>query len=187
MRNIYLDCCALNRPLDDQRHPQVAAEAAAIRQILLFVRWKRVCWRGAPILRVEIEACADAERKAILLSMLDDLCIEERILINRADQMLAVLQTLRLSLPDAVHVVSASKAGADTFITCDKQLLKLAGKIKPLMKLEITSPLQAACGVVAMKQIRTPEQLRRWLESLVQRTRVRRRLALPRRIFFRQG
>jgi len=47
MLNIYLDCCAFNRPLDDQRDSQVAAEAAAIRQILLFVRWKRVCWHSS--------------------------------------------------------------------------------------------------------------------------------------------
>ena len=144
MLNVYLDCCALNRPLDDQRHPQVAAEAAAVRQILLMVRWQRVCWRGAPILRVEIEACADAERKAILLSMLDDLCVEARVVINRTDSMLEALRALHLSLPDAVHVVSASRAGADIFVTCDKQLLKMGGRITSLMRLAVMPPLQAA-------------------------------------------
>ena len=143
MPNIYFDCCALNRPLDDQRHPQVAAEAAAVRQILLLVRWKRIRWLGAPILRVEIEACADEERKAILLSMLDELCLEQTIRIDRTDGMLGALQALHLSLPDAVHVVSASMIGADIFITCDQQLLKKCGKIQPLTKLSVLSPLQA--------------------------------------------
>jgi len=121
----------------------VAADAAAVRQILLLVRWKRVCWRGAAILRVEIEGCADAERKAILLSMLDDLCIEERTSIERTDEMLEALQGLGLSLPDAAHLVSAARIGAEIFITCDRQLLKKRAKITALTRLIVMSPLQA--------------------------------------------
>ena len=143
MLRIYFDCCAINRPLDDQRHAHIAAEAGAVRQLLLLVRWKRVCWVGAPILRVELQACADEERKAILLSMLDDLCAEQRIVIGQTDGMLASLLALHLSLPDAVHVVSASRIGADIFITCDRQLLKMGGRIKSLTRLAVMSPLQA--------------------------------------------
>lgn len=143
MLNIYLDCCAINRPLDDQRHPQVAVEAGAIRQILLLVRWKRANWIGAPILRVELEACADQERKTILLSLMSELCQEQSISIEKTDTMLEKLSPLRLSLPDAVHLVSAVKVGADFFITCDKRLVKMSGRIESLIGLAVKSPLQA--------------------------------------------
>jgi len=97
----------------------------------------------AGILRVEVEACADQERRGILLSLIEDLCLEQRVVVDRSDQMLGVLQSMHLSLPDAVHIVSAFKIGADIIITCDKQLLKMGGKIKLLTKLSVMSPLQA--------------------------------------------
>lgn len=54
MMKLYLDACAVNRLLDDQRQLRIRREAEAVEEILGLVQARRVRWIAGAILKAEI-------------------------------------------------------------------------------------------------------------------------------------
>ena len=60
---IYMDCCCLNRPFDDQTNPIIHLEAEAIKIILSLCEQKVFTLVSSEILKFEIEKTPDVLRK----------------------------------------------------------------------------------------------------------------------------
>jgi len=56
---IYMDCCCLNRPFDDQTNPIIHLEAEAIKIILSLCEQKVFTLVSSEILKFEIEKTPD--------------------------------------------------------------------------------------------------------------------------------
>jgi len=80
---IYLDCCCLNRPFDDQSNPTVHIESEAIKIIISLCKRKIFTLVSSEILEFEINKTSDIlrrERLKILKSIAEErIKIDERI------------------------------------------------------------------------------------------------------------
>ena len=74
---IYLDCCCLNRPFDDQSNPTVHIELEAIKIIISLCKRKIFTLVSSEILEFEINKTSDILRRE-RLKILESIA-EERI------------------------------------------------------------------------------------------------------------
>jgi hypothetical protein len=126
---IYLDCCCLNRPFDDQTQDKICIESTAIMAILgqcFYDRWRFV---GSDVIEFEIMKISDLSRKAKVLYLYS--MKSESILLNNTIQSRALeIQKYGLKPFDSLHFASAEYRNTDVLLTVDKDFIKCARQIK---------------------------------------------------------
>lgn len=135
---IYLDCCCLQRPHDDQTQPRIRVETEAVLAILASVQSGGLSLLGSEALEYEIGMIPDEARRSDAMSLLS-LSTERLVFSERAESMAEVFELNGIAAMDAVHLAMASCAGADWFVTCDDKFLH---------KARATAGLE--CGVMAL-------------------------------------
>jgi len=119
---IYLDCCCLQRPLDDQSQPRIRVEAEAVLAVLAVVQAENLSLLNSEALEYEIGRIPNAVRRNEVLGMLA--LANERLELTEQTEALAVsLESDGIWSMDAVHLALASAGSADFFCTCDDRLL----------------------------------------------------------------
>ncbi len=121
-KRIYLDICALNRPLDDQHQMRIRLEADAVSLILSHVRAHSLEMVVSPVHFSEASANPDLAKREHVLLLLKNVGIEVTVDMTQARSRAEQLLRLGLGAADAAHVAFAELAGCD-FITVDDRLL----------------------------------------------------------------
>jgi predicted nucleic acid-binding protein len=136
---IYLDCCCLQRPHDDQTQPRIRVETEAILAILASVQSGDVALLGSEALDYELSRIPDANRRNESMALLS-LAAERLVITDEMEMMSELLEKDGVAAMDAVHLAIASCAGADFFVTCDDKLLRksrasthLKCQVRPLL------------------------------------------------------
>ena len=130
---IYMDCCCLNRPGDDQTQDLIRIESDAVMAILFkcfYGIWKLA---GSDIVEYEIMKTPDLIKRNKALNLYN--VKKEIIKINENIEKRAMeIQKYKIKPMDSLHFASAEYRNVDVLLTVDKDFLKLAK--------EINSPLQ---------------------------------------------
>ena len=120
---IYLDCCCLQRPLDDQTQPRIKVETEVVLAILAVVQAGDVSLLGSEALDYEVSRIADTERRSEVMAMLA-LANEHLELTEETEVLAEAFEDRGIAPMDAIHLAFASIADADFFCTCDDKLLR---------------------------------------------------------------
>jgi len=137
---IYLDLCAIQRPLDSKDQIRIALEAEAVLGILSLVEANKVSLISSAILLFEINRSSNQIRKEYALEVVS----KATDFINtspKIEKRSREFVNLGIGLLDAVHLASAEDSRVDYFCTCDDAFLKKARKISGL-KIRVLSPLE---------------------------------------------
>lgn len=134
---VYLDLCCFNRPFDDQSQLLVRLQTEAKLAIQELIRTHDHTLIWSAILDLENTGNPDPERQAAIcewkrLSEID-LATTEVV-----EHIATTLASLGVKPMDALHLASAIEAGADCFLTTDKQILR---KMKSNMQIQVLDPV----------------------------------------------
>jgi predicted nucleic acid-binding protein len=140
---IYLDCCCLQRPFDDQTQGRIRVETEAVLAILSAVEHGTIVLLGSEVLDYEIDripyGSRQQEARAILALAGEYLQIDDP-----AEQLALALEHDGIQPIDALHLALASTSKANYFATTDDRLLRKAQAL-PGLACNVTSLL----GLVA--------------------------------------
>lgn len=123
IRQVYLDVCALNRPLDDQNQMRIRLEADAVLLILSHARARTLCIVVSPVHFSEAVANPDLAKREHVQLLLKDVGTEVAVDMGLTRDRAKQLHGLGLGAADAAHVAFAELAGCD-FVTVDDRLLR---------------------------------------------------------------
>jgi len=135
---IYMDCCCLNRPNDDQTQDRIRIESDVIIAILskcLYGLWELV---GSDIIEYEIMKTPDLNKRNRTLDLYK--VKSESIIMN--DAILERAKKIRkhgIKSMDSLHFASAECRNVDILLTVDREFLTNAKKIDTL--LEVANPV----------------------------------------------
>ncbi len=137
---IYLDNCALQRPLDDKSQTRIRLEAEAILSILEHCKAGDIDLVSSETLELEIEQNPLDTRREYGESALES--AKFYVVVNddverRANEFV----NLGIKPLDALHLSSAEEADADYFCTCDDRFLRRAKTFSDL-KMMVVTPLE---------------------------------------------
>ncbi len=136
---IYLDVCAIQRPLDTPNQIRIALEAEAVLGILALCDAGKLELISSEALQYETTQnplpVRQEHANAILSKAMHFVGLSEETK-SRATQ----LVKLGVKPLDALHLASAEAGKADFFCTCDDQLLRRAKRLGNL-QVKIVSPL----------------------------------------------
>lgn len=122
---VYLDACAVQRPMDRHVSIRELAESDCVLWLLERCRERRLALlEWSDILQLECVVRAPPERAtwaAIVRSIAAKATATTDPVAQRAR---ALEQALSISAADALHVASAEAAGAAFFVTVDDRLLR---------------------------------------------------------------
>lgn len=128
---IYLDLCAIQRPLDTSNQVRIVLESEAVLGIITFCDLGQVELLASEALFYEGEQSSLPVRKEHTLSILakakNVLIVTEKEKSRAAEIMQVGVKPL-----DALHIALAESGNADYFCTCDDILLRNAKKVKGL-------------------------------------------------------
>jgi predicted nucleic acid-binding protein len=128
---IYLDLCAIQRPLDTSNQIRIVLESEAVLGIIAFCDTGQVELLSSEALLYEGEQSPLPVRKEHALAVLSKakniLDVTETEKSRAAEIMKVGVQAL-----DALHIALAESGNADYFCTCDDKLLRNAKKVKDL-------------------------------------------------------
>ena len=138
---VYLDTCAIQRPLDDLSHLRVRVEAEAVLAVVTAAEGGSVELVASDVLRFETENNPlphrrDFARRVLALATSDastNPAVSDRAAGYRDGDGLKPL--------DAVHLASAVEANADLFCTADDALLR-DGRRANTAATRVVSPLE---------------------------------------------
>lgn len=137
---IYLDSCALQRPLDDRTQLRISVEAEAILGILTLAKNGQVTLVTSEVLEYEINRITNTQRREYALEILK-IC-QLRVEINES-----ILQYARrfnekgiMSL-DALHLACAMMGDVNYFCTSDDKFMRKA-KMLDSLSMHVVSPLE---------------------------------------------
>jgi predicted nucleic acid-binding protein len=137
---VYLDLCAIQRPLDTPNHIRIVLEAEAILGILAFCDAGHIELVSSEALEYETEQSPLAIRKeharAILAKARSSIVVDGSV-----EQRAEDLVTLGFKPLDALHLSLAEASGADYFCTCDDRLLRKSKQIQDF-KFKVVSPIE---------------------------------------------
>lgn len=138
--HLYLDLCAIQRPLDDQTQLRVRAEAEAVIGLLALCQDGELELAVSGVHVVENRKCPYPDRRAHV----DDVLSLARLhvptdaaALMRAKQ----YQAQGIKRLDALHLASAVEAGVAYFCTTDDRLLR-KGKTVDTSDTTVVSPLE---------------------------------------------
>jgi predicted nucleic acid-binding protein len=139
MERVYLDMCALKRPFDDQRQPRVREEAAGVAAIVARAEAGEIVLVRSPAHLVENDANPREDRRLAAALWIDGAAVN--VLLDAEVEVRAgKLVALGFRPLDALHVAFAERASARWFVTCDDELLKLAGRLGDALRTVVIPP-----------------------------------------------
>ena len=132
---IYMDCCCLNRPSDDQTQDKIRIESDVIIAILykcFYDSWKLI---GSDIVDYEIRKTPDVNKmnKALDLYKIkkENINVND-IIIKRAKE----LQEYGLKSVDSLHFASAEYRNVNVLLTVDKDFVNNSKNIVSSLRVE---------------------------------------------------
>jgi hypothetical protein len=136
---VYLDLCCLKRPFDHQEQPVIRLQTEAVLSILALPSGTIELLRSPALLLENSLNLNQARREAVALWLSEDTVVtpNETDLILRLDELTA--KGFRNF--DAFHLASAELMGADTFLTVDLQILRLASRVAGELHVQVTDPV----------------------------------------------
>lgn len=139
---VYLDLCAIQRPLDTYAHVRIALEAEAVLGILALCDAERLELVSSEALEYESEQSALPVRYEHTQAILAKAQIFAAVTAP-VEQRAGTFVELGVKPLDALHLALAEAAGADYFCTCDDRLLRKLRQIQGL-KMQVASPIDLA-------------------------------------------
>jgi predicted nucleic acid-binding protein len=137
---IYLDICAIQRPLDTFDQIRIILEAEAVLGILALCESGQLELLSSDALVYETEQNPLAVRQEHARAVLAR--AKERVrLSNEAKQRAKQLTKLGFRPMDALHLALAEAGGAEYFCTCDDRLLRRAKNVLDL-RVKVMSPVE---------------------------------------------
>jgi len=136
---IYLDVCAIQRPLDSATHLRVALESEAVLGILALCESGQVEIVSSDALVYETEQNPWPLRKEHALAVLSR-AVEFIHLTETIEKRAQELNAQGFKPLDALHLAMAEAGNVDYFCTCDDRLLRKARRMKDL-QVKVVSPL----------------------------------------------
>lgn len=143
---VYLDCCSLQRPLDDRGQPRINVEAEAVLTKLALVEFGDLELLSSEVLEFEVAMAPDAQRQARLREILK-LASQVVKVTDEIEEEADTLVKTGIKPIDALHLAVASATKADYFCTCDDQLLKKGKKLRTL-ETKVVTPLELIAEVM---------------------------------------
>jgi predicted nucleic acid-binding protein len=138
--SVYLDTCAIQRPLDTLSHTRLRLEAEAILGVLALIKAGEVLLISSTPLEIEAARNSLAVRKEHANQVLNQasfvVIIDDRLAKRAAD-----FTRRGMKAVDALHLAAAEAANADYFCTCDDRFLRNARAIDDLQT-NLVSPLE---------------------------------------------
>lgn len=129
---IYLDLCAIQRPLDTPNQVRIVLESEAVLGIITLCEVKQIQLLSSEALYYEGEQSSFPIRREHTLAVLSK--AEPVINVTEKEKIRAAnLMTFGFKPLDALHIALAETGNADYFCTCDDRLLRNARKVKDLM------------------------------------------------------
>ena len=137
---VYLDMCAIQRPLDTPDQIRIVLESEAVLGILALCENDQLDLISSDALFYETEQNPLPVRKEYAKSVLS--IASSYILLTDASRRRAEqLTNLGFKPLDALHLALAETGKADFFCTCDDRLLNKARKLSDL-KVKVVTPLE---------------------------------------------
>jgi hypothetical protein len=132
---VYMDCCCLNRPADNQIQDKIRIESDAIIGILFkcfYGSWKLI---GSDIVEYEIMKTPDLNKRNKALNLYS--MKKEKIAFNDAIEARALeIQSHGLKPLDSLHFASAEYRNVDILLTVDKDFIKNSRKTGSVLRVE---------------------------------------------------
>ena len=141
MVRLYLDASALNRPFDDRRLSRNRLEAEAVLAILEWIEAGEIELISSAALAYENLMSPLIERREYVITYLTlatTFVATDPALLQRAREFEA--QGMRPL--DALHLASAERGRAESFVTCDDRILKRARQGRLGTRLTIGTPIE---------------------------------------------
>ena len=136
---IYLDLCAIQRPLDTPNQVRIALESEAVLGIIAFCDAGQIEILSSEALLYEGEQSTLPVRReltfAVLAKAKNVIKVTDKEK-NRAQNLVA----FGIKPLDALHIALAETGNADYFCTCDDRLLRNAKQVKDLM-VKVVNPV----------------------------------------------
>jgi predicted nucleic acid-binding protein len=143
VERVYLDMCSLKRPFDDQRHPRVREEATAVAAIVARAEAGEIALVRSPAHLVENDANPREDRRLAAALWIDgaavDVPLDAAVEVRAGELVAAGFRPL-----DALHVAFAERAQARWFVTCDDELLRVAGRLGEALRTLVVAPRAVA-------------------------------------------
>jgi len=138
---LYLDLCVYNRPFDYQGQERVALETSVFIYLLEKVGKGSHVLVASEALIYENNKTPDEQRKLRVTSYFS--LAREFVGTDGSDvERENFLRELGFSDIDALHIALAEKCGADYFVTCDDDIVKLYERHKDFIKVSIISLIE---------------------------------------------
>lgn len=136
---IYLDSCAIQRPLDTYSHTRIVLEAEAVLGILALCITGKLELVSSEALEYEAEQNPLSVRREHAKAILTQ--AHMRATIDEAAETRAkALVEMGIKPMDALHLALAEASHVDYFCTCDDRLLRKAQQISGL-QVKVVSPV----------------------------------------------
>lgn len=139
MRYVYLDVCALGRPLDDQSQMRIRLEADAVHLILSYAAAGDLNLIASPAHTIEIKANPDPAGRDLLLFTLEQVGRHPLFDLDQVRQRAEELVQQGLGPADAAHLAFAEAAEAD-FVSCDDRLIRQCRRVQA--RIWVGSPVE---------------------------------------------
>ena len=122
---VYLDNCALQRPLDDRTQFRTRIEAEAIESVIRAIEQGDVDLLNSDVLLAESGVTADLTRRDFAAETIA--LAKSRVrLTDELEQRARPYRNAGMKALDALHLASAVEGGADYFCTTDDRFFKKA-------------------------------------------------------------
>jgi predicted nucleic acid-binding protein len=136
---VYLDLCAIQRPLDTPNQIRIILEADAVLGIITFCDNGQAELLSSEALLYEGEQSSLPVRKEHTLAVLAK--AKGFVQVTAKEKLRAANLTVYGIKPlDALHIALAESGNADYFCTCDDKLLRNAVRVKDLT-VKIVNPI----------------------------------------------
>ena len=139
---LYLDVCAIQRPLDDASQLRVRLEAEAVLGVLAACASGAIALVASDVHLVEIRRNPHPKRRDFSLEVLA-LAPEILPFSEAAAARAREFAGANLTGPDALHLAAAVDASADYFCTTDDKLLRRSTRVN-IGDVSVVSPLDLA-------------------------------------------
>lgn len=137
---IYLDLCAIQRPLDTPNQVRIALESEAVLGIITFCDSGQAELLSSEALRYEGEQSSLPVRKEHTFAVLAKAKVSLNV-TEKEKSRAATLTKFGIKPLDALHVALAESGNADYFCTCDDKLLQNSKRVTDLT-VKVVNPVE---------------------------------------------
>jgi predicted nucleic acid-binding protein len=129
----YFDTNVFCRPFDDQTQGEIRAETEAILQLLRFASERRIILVGSDLLLFEAGRLRNREKREGALGAMRQ-CHTVATAVPIHLELAAALEAHSpLYGRDALHVAIAALEGARYFVTCDRDIVRVADAVQAIL------------------------------------------------------